>query len=77
MVAGGSGVWWWVVVLGGGGGGGSGWLRVLVVGGLKIKKVFKSTTVYVHDLSPEISMKLIRNSQDKEFQGNNFLFFLL
>ena len=42
MVAGGSGVWWWVVVLGGGGGGGSGWLRVLVVGGLKIKKVFKS-----------------------------------
>ena len=44
---------------------------------LLFKENRKSKTVYVHDLSPEISMKLIRNSQDREFQGKKLSVFTL
>ena len=44
---------------------------------LLFKENRKTKTVYVHDLSPETSMKLIRNSQDREFQGKKLSVFTL
>ena len=44
---------------------------------LLFKESRKSKTVYIHDLSPEVSINLIRKTQDKDFEGKKLSVYTL
>ena len=44
---------------------------------LLFKESRKSKTVYIHDLSPENSIKLVKNTQETEFEGKTLSVFTL